>query len=177
MLSLLYLLTFCRIVIGLVFSTSFVGKVRNTSQFKQTIQNFNLLSMRFSGTAVIVFLSSEFAIVVCMIFGGTVLIPGFLLTTILLTVFCAALASVLVRGLHISCNCFGANTAQVSIFDIWRNIGFILCALIGCTVLSVSVQQQESLGPGEWGLLSLVAITFVMIWTQLGEIIHIFRGA
>ncbi|HET8844895.1 MAG TPA: MauE/DoxX family redox-associated membrane protein [Ktedonobacteraceae bacterium] len=165
-----YLLVFCRITIGLVFVLSFGGKVRNISEFQETILRFHLLPRRLSKAAALLFLGSELAVVVGMIAGGSFLFPAFVLAFLLLLLFSCAMISVLMRGLSTSCNCFGTSQKPVTATDIWRNVGFLLCASGGA--IAALWTQNISLNPtfSLWLLAALGAGVFVLIWIQLGEI-------
>ena len=171
----LYMLAFCRVVIGLVFVVSSVGKVLHISQFRQAISNFHILPGRLSGAAAMLFLCGEFVVVVFVLIGGPLLPFGFALAIFLLLLFCIALVSVLVRRIRTSCNCFGPGAKQVSRSDVWRNIGFMLCALGGWGGLVWTKDTQGNLGLLEWVLTGLGAGAFVVIWIQLGEIAQLFH--
>jgi len=170
----LYLLAFCRVVIGLVFIVSSISKALNISKFRQTIISFGLLPRSLTGIAAILFLCCEFAVAGLAAIGGEFLLPSFLLAIILLLIFCGALASVLVRRLRTPCNCFGSSEKPISIGDVWRNVGFILCALGGCVALTWTQRTSERLGVVEWLLTALGAGVFVAIWIQLREIAQLF---
>ena len=171
----LYLLAFCRVVIGLTFMVSSVGKVLNIAQFRQTICNFRILPGWLSGVAAMLFMCGEVAVVVFVVIGGSLLVVGFSLAIFLLLLFCIALLSVLVRRIRTTCNCFGASAKQVSHLDVWRNAGFILFALGGYGSLAEAKGTQVNLSLLGWGLIGLGAVVFVIIWIQLGEIIQLFR--
>lgn len=171
----LYMLAFCRVVIGLTFVVSSVSKVLHMAQFRQAISNFHILPGRLSGIAAMLFLCSEFAVVVFVLIGGPLLLFGFALASFLLVLFCIALVSVLVRRIRISCNCFGTSTKRVSHFDVWRNVGFLLCAFGGCGTLAWTKGSQWNPSLLEWGLIGLGAVVFVVIWLQLGVIAQLFR--
>jgi len=171
----IYMLAFCRVTIGLVFAISSISKARNVAQFQQAIVDFRLLSRQLSNLAAFLFLCGEFAVVLCTIIGGPLLLPGFFLAILLLLVFCAALASVLSRKMHTSCNCFGSSKKPVTLIDIWRNAGFLLCAGGGCEALLWLRGAQESLQWVVWLLIALGATVFVTIWIQLGEIVQLLR--
>jgi uncharacterized membrane protein YphA (DoxX/SURF4 family) len=168
------MLAFCRAVIVLVFALSSVSKAVDIAQFKQTIHAFHLLPERFSRLAALLFLSGEFTVVLLVALGGSLLFVGFVLAVGLLLLFCFALMTVLARNIRTSCHCFGPGTKQVSRLDIWRNIGFIVCALVGSTTLPWIKGSQGAMGLGEWILIGLAATVFVVIWTQLEEITHLF---
>lgn len=171
----LYMLAFCRVAIGLTFVISGVSKVLNLAQFRQTISTIHILPRRLSGIAALLFLCGEFAVVAFVFIGGSLLAIGFSLAAFLLFLFCIALISVLARGIHTSCNCFGTSTKQISRFDIWRNVGFILCALGGYGSLAWTKGTPGNTSPLVWGLIGLGAVAFVVIWIQLGEIVQLFH--
>jgi uncharacterized membrane protein YphA (DoxX/SURF4 family) len=173
--ALLYLLVFCRVAIGLVFLISTLGKARDLAGFQQTIRTFNLLPRRLSGPAALLFVCSEAIVVILIALGGVLLLPGFLLALGLLLLFCVALASVLARNIQTSCHCFGASKTPVSSLELWRNVGFILCALGGCLALLWAKDTAPSLSLPEWFLPGLAAALFVLLWSQLGEIAQLFR--
>ena len=171
-----YVLTFCRVVTGLVFLISGASKAGHLPQFKQTITNFHLLPNHLSGIAALLFLAGEFSVVLLMIAGGSFLLPGFVLAIALLTMFCGALASVLVRKLHTSCNCFGPSEKPVTVSDLWRNLGFIGCALGGCVTQTWLRETDATVSWLAWIPISLGALVFVIIWVQVGEIAQLFRS-
>jgi hypothetical protein len=171
----IYILAFCRVAIGLVFAISSFGKARDIARFQQAIGGFQLLSQRLSNLAALLLLGGEIAVVLFLLIGGPLLLPGFALALLLLLIFCAALASVLIRKLHTPCNCFGSSNKPVTLVDIWRNLGFLLCTGGGCEALIWTRGTQGSLEGITWLFIALGAGVFVMIWVQLGEIVQLFR--
>jgi uncharacterized membrane protein YphA (DoxX/SURF4 family) len=171
----LYMLAFCRVVVGVVFALSSASKVRNIAQFRKTINTFAILPSKLSGPVAILFLSGELAVAILMIAGGLLLMVGFSLAICLLLLFCTALISVLARGIHTSCNCFGASEKQVSSADVWRNGGFILCAAGGCVALLWAQGASSPLGLVEWIVIGLGGVIFVLIWLELGEIFQLLH--
>ncbi len=172
---LLALLAFCRVVIGLVFSLSSISKGRNIAQFQQTIRQFHILPSSLSQGAAVLFLGCEFCVAILMIIGDQLLLPGFALAIFLLVLFCLTLLSVIVRKLHISCNCFGVSTKPISQIDILRNSGFLLCACTGLLMAPIAKDATGDLNFAEWLLIGLGSGAFVIVWLQLGEIVQIFR--
>jgi uncharacterized membrane protein YphA (DoxX/SURF4 family) len=169
------ILVFCRVAIGLVFLLSSGSKVRNVSQFQQTITRFRLLPERLSPVISLVGIVAEMTVVLLLVVGGRLLLIGFLLATILLLIFCAALASVLARSIQTSCNCFGTSEKPVTKADIYRNITFILCSLIGF-VLITQVMRSEQIEPGMWLLSGVMAAIAVMTTLSLDDIMQLFRS-
>lgn len=171
----MYMLAFCRVVIGLVFVVSSGSKVLHISRFRQAIRNFHILPGRLSGVAAMLFLCGEFAVVVFVLIGGAFLLLGFSLAISLLLLFSFALISVLHRHIRTSCNCFGSKNNSVSTTDVLRNIGLITCACLGCGILVASHQVRGHLSLVEWGLLGLAATLFVALWLHLREIVQVFQ--
>ncbi|HLZ61593.1 MAG TPA: MauE/DoxX family redox-associated membrane protein [Ktedonosporobacter sp.] len=171
----MYLLAFCRVAIGLVFALSSFSKARELAKFQQAVEGFRLLSRQLSHLAALFFLCGEFAVLLLMVIGGPLLFSGFALAILLLLIFCVALASVLVRRVQTACNCFGSSEKPVTLVDIWRNVGLLLCAGGGCEALIWARGAQERLEGIAWLLIALAAGAFVMLWIQLGEIVQLFR--
>lgn len=169
------LVTFCRIVIGLVFALSFLNKVLNPTMFERTVFSFDLVPKPLIKIAALLFLSGELTVVLFALAGGTFLGPGFTLAGILLLVFTMALASVLIRNIKTSCNCFGPSQKPVSAYDIWRNAGLILLVLAGLGALFMLNSDVANLDVPELSIVVLVAGSFVAIWLNLRDIIQLFH--
>lgn len=171
----IYVLAFCRVATGLIFALSSFGKVRDVSKFQQAMYGFRLLSRRMSNFAALLVLCGEIAVVLLLLIGGPFLLYGFALAILLLLIFCAALASVLFRKLQTSCHCFGASEKPVTQADIWRNVGFLVCASGGYEALIWTRGAQGSPEWMAWLFIALGAAIFVVVWTQLGEIVQLLR--
>lgn len=171
-----YVLAFCRVVIGVVFLVSSASKVIDFPKFKEVVRAFRLLPSRLSSSAAFLFLCSEVAVVVLLILGGSLLLPGFALAIGLLFLFCFALLTVVIRRIRTACHCFGPSTKEVSFVDVWRNLGFMVCAFVGCLMLAwTKVDVQTHMNLLEWIFIGLGGVAFLVIWTQLGEIAQFFR--
>lgn len=169
-------LAFCRVVIGVAFLVSSASKVIDFPRFKQAVRAFRLLPDWLSGGAAFLFLCSELAVVILLALGSSFLLPGFALAIGLLSLFSLALVTVVIRRIRTACHCFGPGTKEVSFVDVWRNLGFLVCALVGCLMLiwtKANLLQQVNLL--EWVFIGLGGIVFLIIWTQLGEITQLFR--
>jgi hypothetical protein len=172
----LLLLAFCRIVLGFVFALSLIGKLRNVEAFRQTMLNFRLLPDWLIGVATYLFLGSELLVVLGTILGDRFLFPTFLLAALLLILFSGAMALVLVRQMRLSCNCFGKSDKPVSVEDLWRNGGFLCCALGGCVFLFWSPQEHNHLTIVAWFLAGATATVFVALWLFVGDLVALFKS-
>lgn len=170
-----YAFTFCRLVIGIAFTWSSLGKLRDMRSFTAAIGRFGLLPKTLHRPVAWLFLIGELGVVVSMLLGSQLSLWGFLLAVMMLLVFCVALIFVLLRKVRISCNCFGASEKMVSPYDLIRNAGFIACALGGGSLYLARHGGLITLGWLDWGLASVVALIFVIIWVQAREIMVLFR--
>ncbi|NDJ20643.1 hypothetical protein GS682_03090 [Nostoc sp. B(2019)] len=167
----IYLLIFCKIVVGCLFTISFISKVKSFSQYVNTVRNFRLLPESFIRFAAILILISELLIVL-LLFKWQVI--AFWLASGLLVIFSVALASVLFRNIQTACNCFGLSQHPISEADLLRNFGFLLCSC-GGGWLAKNSEFTEPIAPLTLGITGFIALAFVLIWAQLGEIYRLFQ--
>ncbi|MBE7530749.1 MAG: hypothetical protein HS099_13570 [Ardenticatenaceae bacterium] len=169
-----YLLIFARLSTAFIFALSAANKLRDFPAFTQAVAGFQILPGRWVKPAAVFLATAELAVVAMMLLGGPFLLPGFLLALVLLSLFSAALMSVLARGIHTSCNCFSASATPISSFHVWRNISFIICITAGCLLWALSTAPIE-MNLLELCLLSIVAATFVLLVDNLEEIVTLVR--
>jgi hypothetical protein len=173
-----YALTFSRIALGLIFVASSIGKLRDFSAFERTVENFRVLPRQLAQVCAYVFLGGEIAILALMILGGnSFLMVGFLMAILLLSIFCIALLTVLIRRLQVPCNCFGSSQRPTSPVDIWRNVGFLACAVLGTASLTALPGATTKMTLGESVLLGMMALVFVALSVYVGEVIDSFRAS
>jgi hypothetical protein len=170
-----YVLAFCRVVIGLVFSISCISKAVHTGHFERTIAQLAIIPSKFSKVAAVSVLSSECIVVVLMFIGGRLLLHGFVITIFLLLFFCVVLTTVLIRKMRVPCNCFGSTAKSISRYDLWRNACFFMCALVGYAVLTGPYSGTAYLEAVEWGPIVLVAAVIVVTWIRISEFVLLFR--
>ncbi|MFZ6026954.1 MAG: MauE/DoxX family redox-associated membrane protein [Chloroflexota bacterium] len=167
-----YGVVFCRFVIGIAFAWSFVGKVCDVPSFVAAIERFRLLPKVLHKPAAWGFLAGELAVTLAMLFDDIFALWGFLLAALMLLAFCGALASVLLREIDTSCNCFGSSEKPVSRWDLVRNAGLIGCALVGLTLTFTTPPPPGWL---ESVLMFAAALVFVLVWVQVREIVALFQ--
>jgi|GEM_PF-1250759 len=170
-----YLLAFCQSVITLVFITSFVMKAKNFAAFNQVIRELGIVPTSLSTLSGLLVLTGELVIVLLMTIGQEFIEVGFFLANLLLSIFCITLISVLARGINTTCNCFGSSKRIITFYDVWRNVGFVGCAVAGWLTHSTVAGRNVHLSLVEWGLVGLIAAMFVIVTTQVGEIAQFIR--
>lgn len=172
---LVYILAFCRIAIGAIFVVSLAGKARDLRTFKRTITRFRLLPPQYSAALAWAVLAAELLIVLSMLLGNGWLWIGFLCAVAVLGAFSLALWSVIARQISTSCNCFGAREQAVSIADLWRNGGFIVCVLGGVAALAAGSPNSLNVTWLEWALIGSAALAFVGVSLHAGDIHWLLR--
>jgi len=172
-----YLLIFCRMALGLLFFFAFLGKVPNLPPFERTLAGLGILPERFNRLAAFLFLISELTVILLLALGDQLLGPGLALAAMLLLFSSMALGSALARGLEFSDIGLGALPRPLSYYDLWRNAGFIGCAVAGWAAFILTGQSQMNLSLAEGVWVGLCAAVFVAAWTQLGEIARWLRLA
>ena len=165
------LLLGCKVIIGLVFAISSISKLQDIEKFVEVIRGFRLLPEPLLRSCAILFLLCEMA-VVPLLFVWPML--AFLLATILLIAFSAALASVILRKIQTPCNCFGSSQQLVSVADLIRNGGFLACALCGLR-LALGPESNAPIMPLHAAMVSIGSMVFVLIGMQASEIYRLFQ--
>ena len=162
-----WVVLFCRVTLALAFSLSAISKIFKMQPFVKAVANFKILPNQFTRFASYLFVTGETLAAILLILGY--LPQGFVLAGLLLLVFSSALAVVLWRKMHISCNCFGSAETIISIYDLWRNGFFVVCSIVGLVTIKTSV-SQPGLTILDDILVIIMAMTFVTIWTNLNDI-------
>jgi len=169
-----YLIVFLQSTIVSLFLYSAITKGRDLPAFEQAIANFQIMPNKFISFTARAFIGGEILIILLTSCGGNLTILGFMLAAMMLLVFSAALASVLFRKISTNCNCFGRSEKPVTKYDLWRNGGFMACAITGWALRKNHVGQVD-LQVIEIILIGLSAVFFIMIWSNLGEIIRVLQ--
>ncbi len=105
------LLALCRLAMAAFFMLAAVGKLGNPQFFAMSILEFKLLPAGELGDALA--MGATFIVPWCELLCAVLLFLGLwtraaaLISMVLLAAFTAALVSVIVRGLNVSCGCFG----------------------------------------------------------------------
>ena len=111
----------CRLTLALIFFYAGVEKIIHPQEFAVTIYNYQLLPDCVINLLAIFLPWLEVLIAVSLVIG--IYIRGAtLLSALLFLIFATALTINLVRGLDISCGCFGASSGNISWFYLARDL-------------------------------------------------------
>ena len=125
-----WLVLVLRLVIGGIFIVAGASKVGNAAQFAAQIAGFRLLPEALVAPLAVMLPYWE------MLLGALVVLGLFTrvaagIAVVLLVLFDAAIASAVVRGMTVSCGCFGPNDATVTTWaEVARDAIFVVLALI-----------------------------------------------
>ncbi|HEX3549465.1 MAG TPA: MauE/DoxX family redox-associated membrane protein, partial [Candidatus Elarobacter sp.] len=119
-----------RVVLGAIFLVAGLAKMGHFAEFAQQIAAFRLLPREVIAPAALLMPFVEVAI-------GALLIAGLFTRTVaciaavLLLAFDLAIASAVMRGLQLSCGCFGPNDTTVTTWgEVARDGVFVLLAVL-----------------------------------------------
>jgi len=125
-----WLVLVLRVAIGGIFVVAGASKVGNASLFAAQITGFRLLPEAVVGPLAVMLPYWE------ILLGGLLIVGLFTRVTawvavILLALFDIAIASAVVRGMTVSCGCFGPNDATVTTWaEVARDAFFVALALV-----------------------------------------------
>lgn len=127
-----------RLVLAVVLLRSGLAKFQNPYAFLIAVYRYEVVGPSASLAIAILLPAVEMALGVCLVAG--VLLRGATLVTCLISLtFIAAIISVMVRGLEISCGCFGTSSeALVDQNTLWRAIALFLLAATSYLLLGYS---------------------------------------
>ena len=97
---------------GCLFILSSLHKIRQPYDFLSEVYNYELVGPKLGMLAAITLPGLELVLGICLI-GGIFLGGALLTTSILMAIFVFAKASVLYRGLAISCGCFSSSSSEI----------------------------------------------------------------
>jgi len=168
---------FCQIALLLIFTFSFVQKLRDHVAYERSVEGFAILPKRWVTPLAWLATGTE-GLMVALLLGGLLWnemrFAGALLALVVLLIFTGALISVVARRLHVSCGCFGADEHPVSAASLVRNAGLITCCVIAAlpsfAIVSIILYPFQALL-----LITLGAATFALLWSFLDEITMVLR--
>lgn len=142
-----------QLCVGLTFAYAVAGKLREPGAYVRAVEGYRLLPTRLAPGAAMSLLMSELLVAIGFLTGQWLIVAA-PLALLLLTVFLAAVASVLVRGREVPCGCLGDPTEVVSGRTVARLFVLIiastLCvaAMVGRGDLTAPVQPVDLLLQG-----------------------------
>ena len=123
---------FTRLAVGAMFIISGLHKIRLPFQFLSDIYHYEIVGPRLSLLIALLLPWAELIVGICLL-GGIFISAAFLVSACLGLVFSTAIAYAMIRGLNISCGCFGAGSApQVGASTLIRSVTICIVSLLAC---------------------------------------------
>ncbi|MCS6915867.1 MAG: MauE/DoxX family redox-associated membrane protein [Myxococcales bacterium] len=110
-----------RVGLGGLLLYAAASKWRAPQELAETVANYRLLPAALSPMGAVALLGTE-TVVGGLLLAGVWMREVALLCTMLFALFCAAVASALVRGLRIDCGCFGAGGSPATVVTLMRDL-------------------------------------------------------
>lgn len=168
-----YLLLFCRFTLLALFGLACVGKARHPTHFSRALRRLHLVPERLTSGLAAIIISSELLVVVCLARGATLLVWGFGLAALLLIIFSLGLLAVLRRDLGAPCACFGLSEKPISRFDIWRNLGSLLLALVGLALSLSFAHPPVPFEAASITVIGMAVVVYVLALTQVQVLLSV----
>jgi uncharacterized membrane protein YphA (DoxX/SURF4 family) len=119
-----------RLVLGGIFIVAGASKIGHAAEFAQQIAAFRLLPQLTIAPIAIILPFLEVLLGGYLVIGLFTRIAGWV-AAVLLLVFDGAIASAVLRGLSLSCGCFGPNDKSVTTWgEVARDAIFVVLAII-----------------------------------------------
>jgi putative oxidoreductase len=119
-----------RIILGIVFLISSYSKLKDPIGFVQAIENYKIFGALLSRWGAIFIPALEFILAILLITGRWMK-ETFIITAALFTIFDVMIIQAYLRGLDISCGCFGSSHSPIDIWKFVENGIFTALAITG----------------------------------------------
>ena len=122
------ILSLARLAIGMVFVYAGAMKLCDVASFSRLISRYELLPDSFAGIAAVGLPVAEAAAGLMLVFTGRVRVAASAISAMLVA-FIVALAQAAVRGLDVSCGCFGGVASSGLGWAIVRDVAMLVTSL------------------------------------------------
>jgi putative oxidoreductase len=124
-----YILLLIRVVLAFIFIYAGIEKISNPENFSQSIANYKLLPIEFVNLMALILPWIEVVSGLLLLVGVSVKENSFILT-FLLAVFIIAIVISLLRGLDITCGCFGTKSgSKIGLLKVLEDVGLFLLGI------------------------------------------------
>ncbi|GII01089.1 MauE/DoxX family redox-associated membrane protein [Planobispora takensis] len=170
-----YVPLFCRLFIGIVFALSAASKIREFEEFVRATRSLLeaalprlRLGRRGLRAVASTVLAAETAI--CPFVVVSPWWPlGLAASSLLLTLFTAAIAFALRRGVRAPCRCFGGSATPLGKRHLFRN-----AALLTATVAGLALPYEPESDPAGLAVVIMAAAVAAMVTSRLDDIVGLF---
>ena len=118
----------CRPILAIIFFYAGIEKIADPGEFAVAIYNYQLLPDIAVNTLAVILPWLEIIIATCLVTGFYVRGAALISSALFLT-FATALTINLLRGLDISCGCFGASSGNINWFYLGRDLSLLFISI------------------------------------------------
>jgi uncharacterized membrane protein YphA (DoxX/SURF4 family) len=118
----------CRLILAIIFFYASIEKIADPGEFAVAIYNYQLLPDIAVNVLAVILPWLEIIIATCLVTGFYVRGAALISSALFLT-FATALTINLLRGLDISCGCFGASSGNINWLYLGRDLSFLLMSI------------------------------------------------
>jgi uncharacterized membrane protein YphA (DoxX/SURF4 family) len=118
----------CRLILAIIFFYASIEKIADPGEFAVAIYNYQLLPDIAVNTLAVILPWLEIIIATCLVTGCYVRGAALISSALFLT-FATALTINLLRGLDISCGCFGASSGNINWLYLGRDLSLLLMSI------------------------------------------------
>lgn len=119
----------CRLALGIIFLYAGIEKIIAPREFAVAIYNYRLLPDWPVNMLAVILPWLELSVAACLI-SGIYVRGAALLSALLFLIFAVALATNLIRGLDISCGCFGGSGGNINWLYLLRDTSLLGMSLV-----------------------------------------------
>lgn len=154
------------IVLGIIFLTAAIAKLRNPKGFVLAVLEYRVLPPYFSWFYARLVPPLEFLLALLLL-TGTAMRSGAIVVSMLLLSFIIAIGINLARGRDLDCHCFGKATGG----PIGWRLLFQDCALL-CAAIAIASVASEWVVPESWSVFRLFGLVQAgSFWPLLGCVV------
>lgn len=136
-----YIVWAAQIFLGFVFIFAAISKIANPAEFAESIANYKLLPNIFINFFAIILPWIELVAGILLVFNNFPKENALIINS-LLVIFIIMIFTAVIRGLDISCGCYGTTDGQeVGLAKILENIGLLI---IGVYIYLFSIPHTDS---------------------------------
>jgi len=118
----------CRLILAIIFFYAGIEKIADPGEFAVAIYNYQLLPDIAVNALAVILPWLEIIIATCLVTGFYVRGAALISSALFLT-FATALTINLLRGLDISCGCFGASSGNINWFYLGRDLSILFISI------------------------------------------------
>jgi len=118
----------CRLILAVIFFYAAIEKIAAPLEFAVAIYNYQLLPDFAVNVLAVILPWLEIIVAICLVAGFQVRGAALISSALFLT-FATALTISLVRGLDISCGCFGAASGSINWLYLGRDLSLLIMSL------------------------------------------------